>query len=125
MFGTKIFKFFALCAVVAQASCSVIDSGKNAKIEADELVFAANPEPAEGKQDVYASISRAVKYNVDVFSHNLNKKISGFDNRKQPDEVIKEIISNNVNDENRLVKVSRVLEFAIVDAVSVLNDSHP
>lgn len=125
MFRTKIFKFFALCAVVAQASCSMIDSGKNAKIEADELVFAANPEPAEGKQDVYASISRAVKYNVDVFSHNLNKKISGFDNRKQPDEVIKEIISNNVNDENRLVKVSRVLEFAIVDAVSVLNDSQP
>lgn len=123
MFGTKISKFSALCTIVLLASCSMFGANKDAKIDADELVFAANPEPAEGRQDVYTSIARAVKYNVDVFSHNLNKKISGLDRQKQPDDVIKEVISANVNDENKLAQASRVLEFAIVDAVSALNDN--
>ena len=53
---TELFKCCGFLAAFLLVACSGVNDGKDAKIEADELVFAANPEPVKGKQDVYVSI---------------------------------------------------------------------
>ncbi len=123
MSKARILHFSMISALLLLASCSFNNSGTDAKIEAEELVFATNPEPAKGKQDVYASMARAAKYNVDVASHNLNKKIYGINPNLKSQEIIDGIINANINDENLLYRASRVLEFAVIYATANLSDS--
>ena len=123
MSKARILHFSMLSALLLLSACSFNNSGTDAKIEAEELVFATNPEPAKGKQDVYASMARAAKYNVDVASHNLNKKIYGINSNLKSQEIIDSIINANINDENLLYQASRVLEFAVIYATAGLSDS--
>ena len=123
MSKARIFQFSMLSAVLLLAACSFSEGRTDAKIEAEELVFATNPEPAKGKQDVYASMARAAKYNVDVASHNLNKRIYGINPNLKPQEIIDDVINANINDENLLYRASRVLEFAVIYATASLSDS--
>lgn len=121
MLKAKILKFTAASALLMLAACAVSGGGENAKIEAEELVFATNPEPVKGKQDVYASMARAAKYNVDVASHNLHKKIYNQNPNLRPEDIIDNVINSNINDENKLYRASRVLEFAVIYAVANLS----
>lgn len=58
---------FVLIVLGIIGGCSSAEKGGvGDKIEVDELIFAQNPEPVRGKLDVYASMARGVKYNVDV-----------------------------------------------------------
>lgn len=121
MINARILKFTAVSVMFLLAACTVENGGRDAKIEAEELVFATNPEPARGKQDVYASMARAAKYNVDVASHNLHKKIYNQNPNLRPEDIIDNVINSNINDENKLYRASRVLEFAVVYAVANLS----
>ncbi len=123
MSKARILHFSMISAVILLAACSFNNGRTDAKIEAEELVFATNPEPAKGKQDVYASMARAAKYNVDVASHNLNKRIYGISPNLKPQEIIDDVINANINDENLLYRASRVLEFAVIYATANLSDS--
>lgn len=123
MSKARILHFSMISALLLLSACSFNNSGTDAKIEAEELVFATNPEPAKGKQDVYASMARAAKYNVDVASHNLNKKIYGINSNLKSQEIIDSIINANINDENLLYRASRVLDFAVIYATANLSDS--
>ena len=58
---------------VAACSWPLVD---RAPQESSGLVFYANPDPLKGRQDVYNSMARAAKYNVDIEGNNLNKNIS-------------------------------------------------
>ncbi len=123
MSKARILHFSMISAVILLAACSFNNGRTDAKIEAEELVFATNPELAKGKQDVYASMARAAKYNVDVASQNLNKKIYGINPNLKPQEIIDDVINANINDENLLYRASRVLEFAVIYATANLSDS--
>jgi len=57
------------------AGCTFSDGVENATMRHEDLIFDANPEPAKGKQDVYDSMARAAKYNVDVVGNSLHKKV--------------------------------------------------
>ena len=125
MTNARILKFTAVSALFLLVACAVENGGRDAKIEAEELVFATNPEPARGRQDVYASMARAAKYNVDVASHNLHKKIYNQNPNLRPEDIIDNVINSNINDENKLYRASRVLEFAVIYAVANLSSSRP
>lgn len=71
--------------------------------------------------DVYVSMARAAKYNVDVASQNLNKKIFNQNPNLKPHDIIQNIMNTNVDDGNPLYDASRVLEYAIIYAMSNLN----
>lgn len=66
--------------------------------------------------DVYVSMARAAKYNVDVASQNLNKKIFNQNPNLKPHDIIQNIMNTNVDDGNPLYDASRVLEYAIIYA---------
>ncbi len=125
MFISKTLKFAALPAVLLLCSCAVSDSGKDVSGSSEDLVFTANPEPLKGKQDVYSSIARTVKYNVDAASHNLRKKIPSREAAPESDALIKKVVNANVNDENKLATASRVLDFSVIYATVALSGSQP
>ena len=113
----------ALISLVFIASCAVNNPQPESKIEVDELVFATNPEPVKGKLDVYKSMARAVKYNVDVASQNLNKKIYSPKAAANPHGVIDGIIGLNTGNESPLYDASKVLEYAIIYSMATLSDN--
>lgn len=121
MRNKQIISFVAVFCLLAVGGCTVDKNGALTKTEKDELVFADAPEPAGGKMDVYVSMARAAKYNVDVASQNLNKKIFNQNPNLKPHDIIQNIMNTNVDDGNPLYDASRVLEYAIIYAMSNLN----
>lgn len=117
-------RFSMILALAALAACSVDKSSKNSEVYADTLVFASNPEPVKGRLDVYTTMARASKYNVDVATQNLKKKIYNQNPNLKPQEVIENIVSSDVNDQSRLFAASRVLEYVTIYAVANL-ESNP
>ncbi len=104
-------------------SCSTSNQPKNTDIQVDELFFAQDPESVKGKLDVYSSMARAVKYNIDVTAQNMNKKIFSDNPNMQPREVIRKVLNVKTGKENPLYDGLRALDFSIVYAVSRLSDN--
>ena len=114
---------FAVGFVTIFCSCSTPNEPKNTDIQVDELFFAQDPEPVKGKLDVYSSMARAVKYNIDVTAQNMNKKIFNDNPNMQPREVIRKVLNVKTGKENPLYDGLRALDFSIVYAVSRLSDN--
>lgn len=114
---------FAVGLVTIFCSCSTPNEPKNTDIQVDELFFAQDPEPVKGKLDVYSSMARAVKYNIDVTAQNMNKKIFNDNPNMQPREVIRKVLNVKTGKENPLYDGLRALDFSIVYAVSRLSDN--
>lgn len=119
--------FLKICFVVSFVtifcSCSTSNEPKNTDIQVDELFFAQDPEPVKGKLDVYSSMARAVKYNIDVTAQNMNKKIFSDNPNMQPREVIRKVLNVKTGKENPLYDGLRALDFSVVYAVSRLSDN--
>ena len=79
------------------SSCSVDKNNKNNELNSDGLVYMSNPEPVKGKLDVYATMARASKYNVDNASLNLKKKIYNQNPNLKPQELVVNTISSGLN----------------------------
>lgn len=122
MLDTKILKVLLafVCFSVAACSLSFVDRTPQ---ESSGLIFYANPDPLKGRQDVYNSMARAAKYNVDIEGNNLNKDVSERLTRQSVDVTIEDVIKANIDDENNLYQASRVLEYAISYAVAGLSEN--
>ena len=116
-------RFCMISVLIVLSACSVDKNNKNSEIHADTLVFASNPEPVDGKLDVYTTMARASKYNVDVATQSLKKKIYNQNPNLNPQEMIENIISSDINDQSRLFAASRVLEYATIYAVASLENN--
>lgn len=116
---TKIF-FIAISSLSLWA-CSTAVKEKKTDIEVDELYFAQDPEPINGKIDVYNSMARAVKYNVDITTQNLNKKIFMDNPNMGPQDVIRKMLNVKSGDESPLYDGLKVLDFAIIHAITRLS----
>ena len=123
MSNVRILRFLTLTVLLVAGACSSGTVKNGAKIEADELVFAFDPEPVKGKLDVYDSMARGAKYNVDVASRNLGKKIDEQSAAAAPQKIMDGISALDDNGANRLYKASQVLEFAVIYGVSSLSGS--
>lgn len=95
------------------------------KIEVEEIPITINPEKVTGKLDVYNSMARAVKYNVDFASQNVKKKLELPKDIKTvtAKELINRMVDVKTADENPLYNAIRVLDFSVMYAVNVLEDS--
>lgn len=95
------------------------------KIEVEEIPITINPEKVTGKLDVYNSMARAVKYNVDFASQNVKKKLELPKDIKTvtAKELINRMVDVKTADENPLYNAIRVLDFSVMYAVNALEDS--
>lgn len=110
------FSLLALSACVSDHNSAIDTKSKN------DLVFTSEPEPVKGKLDVYNSMARTVKYNVDGASQNLSKKIYSQNPNQQPKDIIRNITNTGIGDNMPLYDSANVLEFAIIYATANLQE---
>lgn len=115
--------FAAVFSLASICSCSAPVKEKNTQIEVDELYFAHDPEPVKGRMDVYTSMARTVKYNVDVVTQNMNKKVFSIDAGSSPKDVIRKVLNVKAGKESPLYDSLRALDFAVIYALAHLSDS--
>lgn len=121
----KFGKFsFVLIVLGLIGGCSSAEkSGVGDKIEVDELIFAQNPEPVRGKLDVYASMARGVKYNVDVAAQEMNKKLFSQNQNMAPQDIIQNMMNVKSGRDNPLYDSLRALDYAVIYAMVNLSGS--
>lgn len=117
------FSFAAVSALMVWGCSSAEKAQPNNKIEVEELVFAQNPEPVKSKLDVYSSMARAVKYNVDMASQEMNKKIFSTAPNSNPKDLIQNAMNVKNGSENPLYDSIRVLDYAVLYAMTTLSDN--
>ncbi len=89
-------------------------------VTAEDTISFTSVEPAKGRLNVYTSMARGVKYNVDIASKNIHKKVFADTEGKTPAEIIKAAENVSAGAENPLYDAARRLDFAIIYAVSHL-----
>ena len=115
---------FVLIVLGIIGSCSSAEKGGvGDKIEVDELIFAQNPEPVRGKLDVYASMARGVKYNVDVAAQEMNKKLFSQNQNMAPQDIIQNMMNVKSGRDNPLYDSLRALDYAVIYAMVNLSGS--
>ena len=115
---------FVLIVLGIIGGCSSTEkSGIGDKIEVDELIFAQNPEPVRGKLDVYASMARGVKYNVDVAAQEMNKKLFSQNQNMAPQDIIQNMMNVKSGRDNPLYDSLRALDYAVIYAMVNLSGS--
>ena len=116
----KVLRVAAVVLTVASCTGNPASSERN-KVEVEELVFAMNPEPLNGKADVYTSMARAAKYNTDAAAKNLNKRVFGSGAEQTPRDIIRQALNVKATPENPLGDSMRILDFSVIYAISVLS----
>ena len=115
---------FVLIGLGIIGGCSSAEKGGvGDKIEVDELIFAQNPEPVRGKLDVYASMARGVKYNVDVAAQEMNKKLFSQNQNMAPQDIIQNMMNVKSGRDNPLYDSLRALDYAVIYAMVNLSGS--
>ena len=111
------FFLLALLAGCAKESANL----ETQNIEVEDLAFAMNPEPLKGKADVYTSMARGAKYNVDAAAQQLNKQINSKDNTLSARDIMRAALNVKAGPENPLYDALRVLDIATIYAISTLS----
>lgn len=93
-------------------------------VTAEDTISFTSIEPAKGRLNVYTSMARGVKYNVDVAAKNIHKKVFDETSRKPADELIKDAGNFQGGAENPLYNASRRLDYAILYAISHLTNDN-
>ncbi len=112
----SVLALFAACA-------SSENKAANKKIEVEELVFARDPEPIRGKLDVYGSMARGVKYNVDVAVKETNKKLFESKQGMSPQNIIQNMMNVKSGRNNPLYDSLRALDYAVFYALTNLSSN--
>ncbi len=122
MVSIRLYRFSALLAVFVLAACSILGGKNESSGGTGMLVVDTNPEPIKNKLNVYDSMARATKYNIDAEGRNLYRKING------DAPLLEKGIENYVNtlnkSDNRLQKAADALDFSIVYATVVLSSNN-
>ncbi len=117
----RFLKTVTLGLAVLLAACTADKNSAGITAKNQDLVFTGEPEPVKGKIDVYQSMARAAKYNVDAASISLSKKIYNQNPNLKPEDIIANVLNSNISDSNPLYNMSRVLDFAVIYAMTNLD----
>lgn len=104
-------------------SCTLGKKSNLPKVEDGEPMQMAEIESATGKQNVYTSMARSVKYNVDIMANNIHKKVFYDDKNQSPKEIIRKVLNVKSGNENQLYDIVRVLDFSLIYAISNLSNN--
>ena len=114
---TCVLSVLALLAACASSE----NKAANKKIEVEELVFARDPESIRGKLDVYGSMARGVKYNVDVAVKETNKKLFESKQGMSPQNIIQNMMNVKSGRNNPLYDSLRALDYTVFYALTNLS----
>lgn len=114
---------FLLILFTAGLICSCAGNEKTLDTvpEPEDIVYADEVLPLNGKLNVYTSMARAVKYNVDPAVKTIHRKLLDTPNPQSPREALRNMLKAESNGENQLYDSVRILDFAVMYAMSVLS----
>lgn len=107
-------------AILLLNACAAEPKVAKPLVEADDTVSFIDVEPVKGRMNVYTSMARGVKYNVDVTKKNIHKKVFQDTENKSAADIIAGILPKS-NGESPLYDAARKLDFAVIYAVSHLS----
>ncbi len=103
--------------VLAVGACSAKEP---LLLEESTPLIEAAPEQISGRLDVYNSMARGVKYNINTTIYNMKNKVEQVSPKLSAQEVVRSVYSG---EDNNLSEALRLLDFAIVYAMNVVEDS--
>ena len=111
-----MFSFWAIL-----SSCGTATPPPDNSVKTQETFFVADPEPVKSRVDVYTSMARGVKYNINVVLPETRKKLA-YDAQGNPRAVIDQVLNLKTEAENPLYDSLRILDFAIAYAAMNVGD---
>ena len=78
-----------------------------------EVPAEAVPEEVKGRLDVYTSMARAVKYNINATRQNMKSKVEPGDPKLSARDLIRSVLNVKAGQESQLYDALRVLDFAV------------
>lgn len=113
--------FLMLFSAMMISSCAGNENTLNTVPDTEDIVYADEVLPVKGKLNVYSSMARAVKFNVDPAVKTIHRKLLAKENAQSPREALRNILNVKTNGENQLYDSVRILDFAVMYAMSVLS----
>ena len=117
MIHNRIKNFLMLGFVLAIGACS---PQKPLVLEEPTLPAEAAPEQVKGRTDVYNSMARAVKYNINTTIYNMKNKVDYTNPKVSAKELIRSVYSGSDTD---IAAALRLLDFAIVFANNAIEEN--
>lgn len=112
--------FIIIFGIMLMASCSSHEKALEAAVEAEKLAYDDSAKPIKGKLNVYSSMSRAVKYNIEPAVENIHKKLQE-NSAQSPQALMQSVLNLKEGDEKQLYYSVRILDFAILYAITRLS----
>lgn len=123
----RLSKIFCLFSLLAAAACSTSPEPAKTPVavpsQPEFCPAGETPEPVSGKLDVYGAMARAAKYNTSTMSENIRKKIYTANPNMTPKDMINNILNSGNVKENQIYDGIRVLDYAIIYAVTNMSSS--
>lgn len=88
-----------------------------------EVPAEAVPEEVKGRLDVYTSMARAVKYNINATRQNMKSKVEPGDPKLSARDLIRSVLNVKAGQESQLYDALRVLDFAAIFAENSLENN--
>lgn len=108
-------KSLSISFLVILTSCSSAPKPQNGDAVIEQTTYIVNPEPIKGRVDVYESMARGVKYNIQATLPELKKKVV-YNPEANPRTVVSSILKMKSMSQNPLYDSLRALDYAIIYA---------
>ena len=87
----SVWNLVGVLGIACLSACSSAPDTQNSKSLIDKTDLSVKPEKITGKTDVYDSMARSVKYNINVTYPNLKDKVF-FNQNENPRQIINSIL---------------------------------
>ena len=117
-----ILNLVGVTVVACLCACSSAPDADTYKPVIDKADLSVKPEKLAGKIDVYDSMARSVKYNIDATYPALKEKVY-FKLNENPRQIVNNILKMKEPSQNPLYDSLRALDFSIAYAMANLSDN--
>ncbi len=117
-----VWRLVGVLGIACLSACSLDSDTQTSQPVIDKTDLSVKPEKITGKTDVYDSMARSVKYNINVTYPALKEKVF-FKQAENPRQVVNSILKMKDPSQNPMYDSLRALDFAIAYALAnVSND---
>ena len=121
MVKIKVWSLVGVLGIACLSACSSAPDANKSEPVIDRTDLSIKPEKITGKTDVYDSMARSVKYNINVTYPALKEKVF-FNHAENPRQVINSILKMKDPSQNPMYDSLRALDFSIAYALANVSD---
>lgn len=118
----RVWSLVGVLGIACLSACSSASDANKSEPVIDRADLSIKPEKITGKTDVYDSMARSVKYNINVTYPALKDKVF-FNQAENPRQIVNSILKMKDPAQNPMYDSLRALDFSIAYALANLSDS--